>query len=203
MLFARSPILKITLGVVVVALFVGGWFGWSAYSSFRDKRKRSSRHEERVNEEELQRQYEQAVMKALRWLKATQEPDGSWGTKPELGLTKEMDKAAGAGFAVLTFLAHGETPASGEFGPTVVKAIYYLINSVYVVKDKNGNEAKDPNGLTPYVKMRGASGSEYGFLIGTYALCEAYALLRATEVAPDVESRSKETTSEINVEVDI
>lgn len=63
---SRSPILKITLGVVVVALFVGGWFGWSAYSSFRDKRKRSSRHEERVNEEELQRQYEQAVMKALR-----------------------------------------------------------------------------------------------------------------------------------------
>ena len=42
---------------------------------------------------------ERAVMKALRWLKATQEPDGSWGTKPELGLTKEMDKAAGAGFA--------------------------------------------------------------------------------------------------------
>ena len=130
---------------------------------------------------------ERAVMKALRWLKATQEPDGSWGTKPELGLTKGMDKAAGAGFAVLTFLAHGETPNSKEFGPTVVKAIYYLINSVYVVKDKNGNEAKDPNGLTPYVKMRGASGSEYGFLIGTYALCEAYAMTRYTDARVAVE----------------
>ena len=125
---------------------------------------------------------ERAVMKALRWLKATQAPDGSWGTKPELGLTKGMDKAAGAGFAVLTFLAHGETPASKEFGPTVDKAINYLINSVYVVKDKNGNEAKDPNGLTPYVKMRGASGSEYGFLIGTYALCEAYAMTKNPNV---------------------
>ena len=121
---------------------------------------------------------ERAVMKALRWLKATQTADGSWGTKPELGLTKGMDKAAGAGFAVLTFLAHGETPASKEFGPTVEKALNYLINSVYVVKDKAGNEVKDPNGNTPYVKMRGAGGSEYGFLIGTYALCEAYAMTK-------------------------
>ena len=121
---------------------------------------------------------ERAVKKALRWLKATQSPDGSWGTKPELGLTRGMDKAAGAGFAVLTFLAHGETPASKEFGPTVEKAITYLIDNVYVVKDKFGREAKDPNGITPYIKMRGASGSEYGFLIGTYALCEAYAMTK-------------------------
>ena len=121
---------------------------------------------------------ERAVLKALRWLKATQAPDGSWGTRPELGLTKGMDKAAGAGFAVLTFLAHGETPSSKEFGPTVEKALNYLIDSVYVVKDRAGNEVKDPNGNTPYVKMRGASGSEYGFLIGTYALCEAYAMTK-------------------------
>ena len=121
---------------------------------------------------------EAAVMKALRWLKATQEPDGSWGTKPEFGLKKGMDKAAGAGFAILTCLAHGETPASKEFGPTVQKALDYLINSVYVVKDKNGKLAKDPNGNTPYIRMSGAGGSEYGFLIGTYALCEAYGMTK-------------------------
>ena len=121
---------------------------------------------------------EAAVYKALRWLKATQSPDGSWGTNPKYGLSKGMDKAAGAGFAILTFLAHGETPASKEFGPTVQKALDYLIKSVYVVKDKQGNLAKDPNGKTPYVKMSGASGSEYGFLIGTYALCEAYGMTK-------------------------
>ena len=121
---------------------------------------------------------EAAVMKALRWLKATQEPDGSWGTKPEFGLKRGMDKAAGAGFAILTYLAHGETPASKEFGPTVQKALDYLINSVYVVKDKNGKLAKDPNGNTPYIRMSGAGGSEYGFLIGTYALCEAYGMTK-------------------------
>ena len=121
---------------------------------------------------------EAAVYKALRWLKATQSPDGSWGTSPKYGLTKGMDKAAGAGFAILTFLAHGETPASKEFGPTVQKALDYLIKSVYVVKDKKGNLVKDPNGKTPYVKMSGAGGSEYGFLIGTYALCEAYGMTK-------------------------
>lgn len=121
---------------------------------------------------------EAAVMKALRWLKATQSPDGSWGTKPEFGLKKGMDKAAGAGFAILTYLAHGETPASKEFGPTVQKALDYLINSVYIVKDKNGKLAKDPNGNTPYIRMSGAGGSEYGFLIGTYALCEAYGMTK-------------------------
>lgn len=121
---------------------------------------------------------EAAVMKALRWLKATQAPDGSWGTKPEFGLKKGMDKAAGAGFAILTYLAHGETPASKEFGPTVQKALDYLINSVYVVKDKSGKPAKDPNGNTPYIRMSGAGGNEYGFLIGTYALCEAYGMTK-------------------------
>ncbi len=121
---------------------------------------------------------EAAVMKALRWLKATQAPDGSWGTKPEFGLKKGMDKAAGAGFAILTYLAHGETPASKEFGPTVQKALDYLINSVYVVKDKDGKPVKDPNGNTPYIRMSGAGGNEYGFLIGTYALCEAYGMTK-------------------------
>ncbi len=121
---------------------------------------------------------EAAVYKALRWLKATQSPDGSWGTSPKYGLTRGMDKVAGAGFAILTFLAHGETPASKEFGPTVQSALDYLINSVYIVKDKQGNLVKDNNGKTPFVKMRGAGGSEYGFLIGTYALCEAYGMTK-------------------------
>ena len=49
---------------------------------------------------------ERAVMKALRWLKLHQQPDGSWpGVKP-----------ASTGLAILTYLAHGETPSSPEFG---------------------------------------------------------------------------------------
>ena len=116
---------------------------------------------------------EASVMKALRWLKYIQNADGSMPGR---------DQAAATGFAVLTFLAHGETPASEEFGPTVRKALDYLVNSVYVVMDKDGQEAKDPNGETPYVRMSGATGSEYGFLIGTYALCEAYGVTQNSNV---------------------
>ena len=45
---------------------------------------------------------EAAVMKALRWLKRNQRPDGSWAGEHSAGVT---------GMALLTFLAHGETPA--------------------------------------------------------------------------------------------
>ena len=110
-------------------------------------------------------QTEAAVLKALRWLKATQEPDDSWGKRPALGLSRQIDKSAGAGFAILTFLAHGETPSSKEFGPTVQKALDFLINNIVVNKDG-------------VVKMRYCDGHEYGFLIATYALCEAYSMTK-------------------------
>ena len=110
---------------------------------------------------------EAAVLKALRWLKYIQNEDGSMPGYCPPAMT---------GLAVLAYLAHGETPASKEFGPTVQKALEYLIRSVYIVKDKAGKEVKDLNGNTPYVRMRGTDGNEYGFLIGTYALCEAYGM---------------------------
>ncbi len=60
-------------------------------------------------------QTEAAVMRALRWLKTKQNPNGSWNS----GAT---------GFALLAFLAHGERPgpSSPEFGDTVQKAIENL-----------------------------------------------------------------------------
>ena len=95
---------------------------------------------------------EAAVMKALRWLKLHQNPDGSWpGVKP-----------ATTGFAVLTFLAHGETPTSPEFGKTVERGLSFLMNSVH---GKNGK-----------VFVAGSDSHEYSFLIAMYALCEAYGM---------------------------
>ena len=98
---------------------------------------------------------EESVLKALRWLKYTQRPDGSWaGPSP----------TAMAGLAVLTYLAHGETPMSREFGDTVGRALDYLIAS-----------QREEKGVT---RFRGSDGNEYAFLIATYALCEAYGMTR-------------------------
>jgi hypothetical protein len=62
---------------------------------------------------------EDAVVKALRWLKNTQKPDGSWDNAHPVAMT---------GFAILAFLGHCETPASEEFGDAVTRGITYLVN---------------------------------------------------------------------------
>ena len=99
-------------------------------------------------------QTEGAVLKALRWLKKTQKKEGCW-----------TGDIANTALAILAYLAHGETPASKEFGETVQNAIQYLIDA----------ETTDKNGVC---RFRGAGGSEYGYLICTYALCEAYGMTR-------------------------
>ncbi|MBM3748800.1 MAG: terpene cyclase/mutase family protein, partial [Acidobacteria bacterium] len=94
---------------------------------------------------------EDAVMRALRWLKKNQNSDGSW----------QQHKAAMTGLALLAFLAHGETPASVEFGQTVEKAIRYLIDS------------QDAAGGWP---------RSYEHAIASYALCEAYGLTKVPAI---------------------
>jgi len=98
---------------------------------------------------------ESCVLKALRWLKHVQRPDGSWKGPSPVAMT---------GLAVLAYLAHGETPASREFGDTVARALEYLIAAQY-----------EDAGVT---RFRGSDGNEYAFLIATYALCEAYGMTR-------------------------
>ena len=99
---------------------------------------------------------EKAVMRCLRWLKNVQNEDGSWG-----GVDEPATEATG--MALLTFLAHGETPsASGEFGETVERAIRYLLT----VQNEDGTfkgKAQFP-------------ASEHGIV--TRAMCEAYAMTK-------------------------
>ena len=97
---------------------------------------------------------EAAVLRALEWLRINQNPDGSWGTN---------DKEAYAGLAILTYLAHGETTASEKYGPTVERAIRYLV--------ARQNEQGE------FLKTEG-SGGVYGHAICTYALSEAYGMTR-------------------------
>jgi len=92
------------------------------------------------------KQTEDAVMRALRWLKKNQNADGSWN----------KNKVAMTGLGVLTFLAHGDKPGdSPEFGETIQKALEYLL------KVQNS---------------KGALPGNYDHPIATYALCEAYGM---------------------------
>ena len=60
---------------------------------------------------------QQTLHKALNWLAKVQKPDGTWGE----GHPKSMTS-----LAILTFLAHGETPKSKKFGTHVSKGIANL-----------------------------------------------------------------------------
>jgi len=102
---------------------------------------------------------EGAVLRGLRWLKEHQNPDGSWGD------TAKASEPAFTGMALLAFLAHGDTPTSAEFGPTVKKAIMKLVE--YSKNEKT---------------MLGSHGYPYG--IATYALAEAYALTKIPHLEP-------------------
>lgn len=97
--------------------------------------------------------FEESVVKGLRWLMKTQGKDGSW--------SKDGYPAAMTGLALLTYLAHCETPHSEEFGESCYNAIAYLIS---VSKKNNGYISNDPKGQTVC----------YEHAIGTYALAEAY-----------------------------
>ncbi len=65
---------------------------------------------------------ERCVMRALRWLKTQQRPDGSWaGKSGTLNMT---------GFVVLTYLSRGIKPgADPEFGETLRKGVEYLMRN--------------------------------------------------------------------------
>ena len=97
---------------------------------------------------------EAAVLRALEWLRINQNQDGSWGTN---------DKEAMAGLGILTYLAHGETTASEKYGPTVERAIRYL------VARQNETGAFD--------KLDTTAGT-YSQAICVYAISEAYGMTR-------------------------
>ncbi len=95
---------------------------------------------------------EKAVKLALSWLADHQNENGSWG---------DASKKIGvgiSGLALLTFLAHGETPSSEKYGPTVEKAIRWLLSQQ---------------------SSAGSIGQKgYAHGIAAYAISEAFAMTR-------------------------
>ena len=102
---------------------------------------------------------EEAVIKGLRWLKANQNPDGSWAT---------TDQQAMTGLVLLAYFGHCETTLSEEFGESCMKGIVYLVNS----------GMKNKGVLTPTMNQN----APYEHAIATYALGEAATFCKELKV---------------------
>ena len=101
---------------------------------------------------------EEAVLKGLRWLKANQNPDGSW----------TGHQAAMTGLALLAYSGHCETPFSEEFGDSCLKGIAYLVD---LGLKNHGRLTTNPS----------ANSWPYEHAIATYALAEALAFCKETK----------------------
>ena len=108
-------------------------------------------------------QCEEAVIRGLNWLKSQQNQDGSWG--------KEFVPAM-SGLALLAYMGHCETPASPQYGPTVVRGINYL--------KRLGRKADDGE----LVPIQDNIQAVYQHAIATYALAECYTMSRDASIAP-------------------
>jgi hypothetical protein len=94
---------------------------------------------------------EATVERGLEWLKATQNPDGSWSNKHTSAMT---------GFGVLAYLGRCETPTSAKYGESCLLAITYLVNLGMQNDGKLTKNTADKHW-------------PYEHAIATYALCEA------------------------------
>ena len=107
---------------------------------------------------------EKAVVAGLRWLKDHQNPDGSWS---------DEFKPAMTGLALLAFLGHGELPESPEFGPTVKRALDWVL--------ARGQEFDGRMSLT---KDWGGNHGVYEHAILTYAMGEYYSITHDERFEP-------------------
>ena len=105
---------------------------------------------------------EEAVLRGLRWLVKNQNADGSWSGQNRAGMS---------GLALLCFLGHGELPNSVEFGPTVEKAVNWIM--------ANGEKFEGKLSMAKEFNQPGVY--EHGIV--TYALGEYYSMTKDERVA--------------------
>lgn len=128
-------------------------------------------------------QSEQAVERSLRWLASVQSPDGHWDAsdygagqveKDETGTNRdfagrEADTGT-TGLVVLCFLGAGYTHEQGPYTSVVERGLDWLLKQ----------QAADGNlfgRAEPFAEM-------YCHAIATYAIAEAFAMLRSTPPQP-------------------
>ena len=109
---------------------------------------------------------EEAVKRALQWIKRHQHPDGGWnffhlgGQCPCKGHGTMAEARIGAtAIALLPFLGAGNTHVTGNYKDVVKKGLYFLVNS----QKANGS-------------LHEPGGTMYSHGLASIALCEAYAM---------------------------
>jgi len=103
----------------------------------------------RVQTAEMSRAAEAAIDRALRYLDATQNADGSWGS---------TYKSAETALAIMAFMVRGHMPGRGQYGARIDKAVTFLVNRG---REKGGFLGSERQGMY-----------EHG--LATLALCEAW-----------------------------
>ena len=116
-------------------------------------------------------QSEDAVMRGLKWLVKTQNADGSWSPEHRISMT---------GLGLLAFLGHGETTTSAEFGPTVDKAINWLVKEGARFEGRLTGR----NNFGDVGDYRSGGPPVYEHPIAAYALGEYYTMTQDDRVAP-------------------
>lgn len=138
--------------------------GFSSLPSTMGKRCSKADRMKRLKESGGVAASETAVVKALQWLKATQNEDGSW-----TGDGKGKDYPVGmTGMAILAYLGHCETPKSSEYGQSITKGIMYLLDNAL----KNDG----------YMHSKVGHSSVYEHGIATYALAETYTFCKDLKI---------------------
>ena len=136
------------------------------------------------------RAIDEAIMRALGWLKAHQRDDGGWSYGGDLTKGGGDNDIAMSGLALLAFLAYGQTTSSSEFGPTVEKAINFLKvhqdDSGYWSMPRWDDKAKK---AVPYKITPENCFQQYPYIhgIATYAIAEAYGMTRIPELKTAME----------------
>ncbi len=134
---------------------------------------------------------EKYVVGFLRFMAMKQKPNGSWA-----------DSTGETALALLTFLAHGDTPSqSEEFGQVVEKAIRWLLDDqisseseLKEILSKHPDRAKWPASGGQHSFRRDEVGyffhrdsCNYAHMVATYALAEAYAMTRIPDIKDALE----------------
>lgn len=98
----------------------------------------------------VDKETEEVIRGALRWLASKQLPNGSWGSQGE----ESSRKIAMTSYALIAFLTCGHVPGEGEYGKTVAAGVQYLLDQVQpdgIIGNRNDGQYMYSHGLATIV----------------------------------------------------